>query len=100
MPRDLIYLSMAESGFKNAARSWAKAVGPWQFMPYTGKNYGLEVGFYLDERRDPLKATIAASKYLKQLSTTVVIASQSDINAIHRDVKITTPLISEATPLI
>jgi membrane-bound lytic murein transglycosylase D len=67
MPRDLIYLSMAESGFQNAARSWAKAVGPWQFMPYTGKSFGLEVGFYLDERRDPLKATIAASKYLRRL---------------------------------
>ncbi len=67
MPRDLIYLSMAESGFSNAARSWAKAVGPWQFMPYTGKKFGLEVGFYLDERRDPLKATVAASNYLKYL---------------------------------
>lgn len=67
MPRDLIYLSMAESGFQNHARSWAKAVGPWQFMPYTGKRFGLEVGFYLDERRDPLKATVAASNYLKKL---------------------------------
>ena len=67
MPRDLIYLSMAESGFQNRARSWAKAVGPWQFMPYTGKKFGLEVGFYLDERRDPLKATIAASEYLRVL---------------------------------
>lgn len=67
MPRDLIYLSMAESGFQNSARSWAKAVGPWQFMPFTGKKFGLEVGFYLDERRDPLKATIAASEYLRML---------------------------------
>ena len=67
MPRDLIYLAMAESGFHNHARSWAKAVGPWQFMPYTGKRFGLEVGFFLDERRDPLKATVAASEYLKQL---------------------------------
>ncbi|MBD66375.1 MAG: hypothetical protein CME62_14285 [Halobacteriovoraceae bacterium] len=67
MPRDLIYLSMAESGFSNSARSWAKAVGPWQFMPFTGRRYGLEVGFYLDERRDPLKATVAASKYLQDL---------------------------------
>lgn len=67
MPRDLIYLSMAESGFQNAARSWAKAVGPWQFMPFTGRRYGLEVDFYLDERRDPLKATVAASKYLTTL---------------------------------
>ncbi len=67
MPRDLIYLAMAESGFRNVARSWAKAVGPWQFMPYTGRKFGLDVGFYLDERRDPLKATIAASKYLSTL---------------------------------
>lgn len=68
LPRDLIYLSMAESGFQNAARSWAKAVGPWQFMPYTGKKFGLDVGFYLDERRDPLKSTVAAAGYLRYLN--------------------------------
>ena len=67
LPRDLIYLSMAESGFQNMARSWAKAVGPWQFMPYTGKRFDLEVGFFLDERRDPIKATVAASMYLRSL---------------------------------
>ncbi|MEX0798172.1 MAG: transglycosylase SLT domain-containing protein [Bacteriovoracaceae bacterium] len=67
LPRDLIFLSMAESGFANHARSWAKAVGPWQFMPYTGRRFGLEVGFFLDERRDPLKATVAAGEYLKKL---------------------------------
>ena len=67
LPRDLIYLAMAESGFTNSARSWAKAVGPWQFMPYTGKKFGLNIDFYVDERRDPLKATIAAANYLKTL---------------------------------
>lgn len=67
MPRDLIFLAMAESGFRNVARSWAKAVGPWQFMPFTGRKFGLDVGFYHDERRDPLKATVAASKYLRTL---------------------------------
>ncbi len=67
LPRDLIFLAMAESGFQNKAKSWAKAVGPWQFMPYTGKRYGLEVNWYIDERRDPIKATVAASKYLKKL---------------------------------
>lgn len=67
LPRDLIYLAMAESGFQNHARSWAKAVGPWQFMPATGKNFGLNIDWYVDERRDPLKATIAAANYLKTL---------------------------------
>jgi membrane-bound lytic murein transglycosylase D len=67
LPRDLIYLAMAESGFQNHARSWAKAVGPWQFMPATGKKFGLNIDWYVDERRDPLKATIAAANYLKTL---------------------------------
>ncbi len=67
LPRDLIYLAMAESGFMNHARSWARAVGPWQFMPYTGKRYGLSIDYYVDERRDPIKASIAASDYLKDL---------------------------------
>lgn len=67
LPRDLIFLSMAESGFANKAKSHASAVGPWQFMKYTGLRYGLNIDFYVDERRDPIKATIAASKYLKKL---------------------------------
>ena len=67
VPRDLIFLAMAESGFHNNAKSWAKAVGPWQFMPYTGKKFGLEIDWFLDERRDPIKATVAAARYLKTL---------------------------------
>ncbi len=67
LPRDLIYLAMAESGFQNHARSWAKAVGPWQFMPATGKKFGLNIDWFVDERRDPLKASIAAANYLKTL---------------------------------
>lgn len=67
LPRDLIFLAMAESGFQNKAKSWAKAVGPWQFMPATGRRYGLEINWYFDERRDPIKASIAASKYLRKL---------------------------------
>ncbi|GAB4018565.1 MAG: lytic transglycosylase domain-containing protein [Bdellovibrio sp.] len=67
LPRDLVFLAMAESGFQNNAKSWARAVGPWQFMPYTGKRYGLHIDWYVDERRDPIKATIAAAKYLTKL---------------------------------
>lgn len=67
LPRDLIFLAMAESGFNNVARSWAAAVGPWQFMPYTGKMYGLEQDWYRDERRDPIKATVSAARYLAKL---------------------------------
>jgi membrane-bound lytic murein transglycosylase D len=67
IPRDLIFLAMAESGFQNHAKSWAKAVGPWQFMSFTGKRYGLDIDWYTDERRDPLKASAAAAQYLKDL---------------------------------
>ncbi len=67
LPKDLIFLAMAESGFQSHAKSWAKAVGPWQFMPYTGKRFGLKIDWYVDERRDPLKSSVAASKYLKRL---------------------------------
>ena len=67
LPRDLIFLAMAESGFNTSAKSWAAAVGPWQFMPYTGKMYGLDQNWYIDERRDPIKATVAAARYLTKL---------------------------------
>ncbi len=67
LPRDLIFLAMAESGFNNHAKSVAAAVGPWQFMPATGKDYRLNQNFYVDERRDPIKATIAAAQYLGKL---------------------------------
>ncbi len=67
LPRDLIFLAMAESGFQNKAKSYAAAVGPWQFMKYTGRTYGLKSNWYVDERYDPIKATIAASRYLKKL---------------------------------
>ncbi|MCJ7772504.1 MAG: transglycosylase SLT domain-containing protein [Desulfobacterales bacterium] len=67
LPRDLIYVAMAESGFHTKAKSYARAVGLWQFIPSTGRNYGLKIDWYIDERRDPIKSTIAASKYLKKL---------------------------------
>lgn len=67
LPRDLIFLAMAESGFNSKAKSWARAVGPWQFMPFTGKRYGLHIDWYVDERYDPIKATVGAAKYLKKL---------------------------------
>jgi LysM repeat protein len=69
MPEDLVYLAMIESGFNNFARSHAKAVGPWQFISATGKRYGLMVNWWVDERRDIRKSTLAAVGYLKDLYT-------------------------------
>lgn len=67
MPEDLVYLAMIESGFNNHARSRAKAVGPWQFISATGKRYGLAVNWWVDERRDIRKSTLAAVEYLRDL---------------------------------
>jgi membrane-bound lytic murein transglycosylase D len=67
LPKDTVYLAMIESGFSPQALSWAKAAGPWQFIRTTGKMYGLRQDFWVDERRDPLKSTVAAARYLRQL---------------------------------
>lgn len=67
MPRDTVYLAMIESGFNTQAKSWARAVGPWQFIAGTAKMFKLRDDFWVDERRDPIKATNAAADYLTQL---------------------------------
>jgi len=67
MPEDLVYVAMIESGFHLHAKSWANAVGPWQFISGTGRRYSLRIDQWIDERKDPVKATTAAALYLKEL---------------------------------
>jgi len=67
VPTDLYYLGMIESGFNAHAKSSAKAVGVWQFMKTTGRLYGLAADAYVDQRRDPIRATEAAAKMLRDL---------------------------------
>lgn len=70
IPQDLAYLALVESAFKNTALSRAKAKGMWQFMPYTGRRFGLTQDWWVDERSAPDKATRAAAQYLKFLHET------------------------------
>ncbi|HUE90378.1 MAG TPA: LysM peptidoglycan-binding domain-containing protein [Vicinamibacterales bacterium] len=67
LPLDLAYVPLIESAFKPTALSRAKARGVWQFMRGTGIENGLQQDWYIDERSDPAKATVAAARYFKTL---------------------------------
>jgi membrane-bound lytic murein transglycosylase D len=67
LPKELKYLAVIESNLSTSATSWVGAGGPWQFMPYTAREYGLVVNAGFDERRDYYKSTHAAARYLLTL---------------------------------
>src|SRR4029078_5963225 len=68
LPEDMYYLALIESGFDPNAYSRAAAVGMWQFMTSMGRDMGLRIDWWIDERRDPFKSTTAAVKFIKGLN--------------------------------
>jgi membrane-bound lytic murein transglycosylase D len=93
LPQDLVYVVMIESGFRPDAVSHMSAMGLWQFMPATGKQYGLHIDWWLDERRDFEKSTKAAIGYIRdlyrQFDSWYLIAASYNMgeNAVRRIVK-------------
>lgn len=67
VPTYLLYLALIESGFSVSAHSQAQAIGIWQFITPTARRYGLRINEYVDERRDPIRSTIAAARFLNDL---------------------------------